>query len=132
MESKRISGWLLAVGALLAWQQASATGTAAGEIDGRAFTAPVECEFPNETVFSARTPGMPLAGASRSDVVPAVGITLWAGQLGVTIFVDDQQYQFSAANQALSGRTLRYAGTIASRQRGSYAVRLAVDCAEPS
>lgn len=128
----KLLGGLITSCLALACQSAFAAGTVAVEIDGKAFTTSIECNFPNEMLFEARTPGMALAGSSRSAVVPAVGITLWAGQMGATIFTEDQMYQFGATNQALSGRTLDYEGRVASRGRDPYTVRLALDCDEPS
>jgi len=106
-----------------------AAGRVAGNIDGTAFEAPVECSSPMENMFQARTAGMALAGSSKSDVVPAADITVWGGRLAVTAFVADKRYQFGATNVDVPKGSLSYEGTIRSRKHGDYEVSFTVECA---
>jgi hypothetical protein len=107
---------------------ASATGRIQGKVDGNAFEAAVECSFPMENMFQARTPGMGLSGSSSSKVIPAADIKAWGGGLVVTIFVAERRYQFGVAKFETPKGAMDYEGTIHSKQHGDYDVHFTLNC----
>ncbi len=104
-------------------------GLVQGEIDGKAFVAPVECDFPTDSMFQARTPGMGYTSSNQSKVVPAVALQVWGGKLAVTAFVSDQRYQFVVNDIEIPMSKLEYRGRISSGKRGDYDVEFLVSCA---
>ena len=121
-------GVVLCFSAALGSAVAAGTGTIEGEVDGQAFTAPVECDMPTAKMFTARTPGMGFAGSSTSKVIPAADVTVWSGRLAAQIFVGDQRYQFGSTKVEQPTDELSYEGTIRSKKRGEYKARFVIRC----